>query len=217
MIVAYERVKTKTWIEHNSSVMKMLIFNMDNDREALDFLIMNKVILPRDPGDVILPIVDKWERGIVDSLEYLVSVYAAHEKVWSVPSIDSSYKTFSGHPLCDEQQKAFHMIMNNPITVIDGKAGAGKTDLLFPLHEIYAPDEIIACAWQGTNIARLAEMFPDSARTVHMTLYEHYNSCPRSPSRKDKKIGEAHCRFEKCRILVIDEGTFVLVFFFSFY
>ena len=98
--------------------------------------------------------------------------------------------------------------MNNPITVIDGKAGAGKTDLLYSLHKIYGPNEIIACAWQGTNIARLAEMFPGCARTVHMTLFEHYKHCPRSPYTAQKKTGEGFCQFEKCRILIIDEGLF---------
>ena len=145
VIVAYERVKNQTWIEHNSSVIIMTNFNMDKDKDCLDFLIINNVILHRAPMDVILPRVNRWERGIVDSLKYLVSTYADNEKNWSVPIINfCSFKTFSGHPLCDEQENALNMIMTNPITVIDGKAGAGKTDLLFALHKIYTQSEIIA-------------------------------------------------------------------------
>ena len=47
-------------------------------------------------------------------------------------------------------------------------------------------------------------MFPSSAKTVHMTLFEHYKHCPRSPCVK--KAGDGYCQFEKCKILVIDEG-----------
>lgn len=45
-------------------------------------------------------------------------------------------KTERGHELCDEQLAALRSFIHNPVTIINGPAGSGKTDFLQSLHPV---------------------------------------------------------------------------------
>lgn len=115
-------------------------------------------------------------------------------------------KSKQGHLLCEEQVAVMKMFIDEPITVLNGPAGSGKSDFLKAIHDVChriiinttPPEEnviapnapkkkkqateprgtVMATSAQGNNASDLNKLFEGSAFTTHKLLWAHHRTCP---------------------------------------
>jgi hypothetical protein len=203
----------------------------------------------------------KWEIGIAKMFEYLVCNHIANQTslmskdqcTWidnvrlntktivNRYSISESqlnrFKTFGGYALCDEQIKKAISILTNPLSIGNGKGGAGKTDMLNVLKMMYEPHQIMTTSWMGKVVTKLNKYYDGQSFTTHKLICTHNALCLDSPYTCDpltriadhhkimKKnphfipklrgktfmssigIGYNQCIFEDIKVLIIDESS----------
>jgi hypothetical protein len=135
--------------------------------------------------------------------------------------------------LCSEQRRALHHHKVNPLMLVIGKGGSGKTKLLSYIASLYKPGEVVATAFQNTNVGALKAAVHGCAFTSHMLVYTHDKLCHKSPYYnplsdknfddhtlrgfpvvRDPEEGEVvshigipykECIYEKMQVLILDE------------
>jgi len=106
----------------------------------------------------------------------------------------------TGRPLDTEQQKALRHALDNPISIIQGRAGTGKSFTLNALRETLETGgyQVIGLAPTNTAAKDLREAGFQDARTLHSFLYSH------------KKANEAGRPPPPCpRALIVDEAAMI--------
>jgi len=79
----------------------------------------------------------------------------------------------SGAALCEEQRDAVRRLMSEPITVLTGMGGVGKTAVLKATCDTYSRSQVVCCALTAQVAAMMTERTGFEARTVHSLLFEH--------------------------------------------
>jgi len=120
--------------------------------------------------------------------------------------------------LCCEQMKALYLHADVPIVTVTGRAGSGKSTLLKKIFECYNPGEVMAVAFQGRNVANLAQVLKKFCYTCHNLLSKHEKHCV-STCRALQKLGTSsladmkqdlgvfykRCPLESVRVLIFEE------------
>jgi hypothetical protein len=135
--------------------------------------------------------------------------------------------------LCSEQRRALHHHKANPLMLVIGKGGSGKTKLLSYIASLYNPGEVMGTAFQNANVGVLKKAMKGCAFTSHMLVYTHDRLCHKSPYFnplsdkssddftmrgfplvRDPEDGEAisrigipykECIYERIKVLIVDE------------
>lgn len=125
------------------------------------------------------------ERIILDGLKVVMSRFADEPPMRATPQEVEAYPLRPDHALCSEQLLAVMQILERPISVVSGPAGAGKSaslsELLAHLGAIVRPAQVTFAAYQGNNAATAAVTNTPFAATAHHILAKHANKCRRSP------------------------------------
>lgn len=84
----------------------------------------------------------------------------------------ASYSLPGNYCLSDEQQVAVRTILENPITVISGGAGTGKTSILYAVNDIIrvSNQDILQVALAGKAAQRLIQQTAEKAYTITSLL-----------------------------------------------
>jgi hypothetical protein len=122
---------------------------------------------------------------------------------------------------CSEQLKMMNRIKNQPITLVDGMGGAGKTDGCSMSFRYVKSEEGLFLTFQSVNAANARTRVTSHSFTIHKLMVLHAKFCWRSPywrphpdaSKQDpypvrSEIGLEFCKcpFESVRYAVLDEG-----------
>jgi hypothetical protein len=122
--------------------------------------------------------------------------------------------------LCDEQRKALKIALLNPVSVISGPGGCGKTRTLETFIKIVTQqdDICLVTAFQHKNVRHLKSIVPKNTKALFFTTHQliacHAKCCHQSPwassvkGTKDEvtNIEYSVCIFENVGTLVVDEA-----------
>lgn len=162
---------------------------------------------------VYLSVVYTWQSGILDTFEYLIckqvenqtimmknynsnirDIYGDKIKVdelikrYSKSDENiSNFRTKGGFPLCSEQAEFFRTVVDRPFVSGNGKAGAGKTDVLKFIAELYKPYEILCSSWMVKVATRLNASFPDQSFSTDKLICTHSQLCQNQLRTKDAR------------------------------
>jgi hypothetical protein len=77
--------------------------------------------------------------------------------------------------MCEEQQRAIDRSLRSPISIITGRGGTGKTEVLRKIIARYPPEQVLVTAFTGKVVSELTRRV-HKARTMHSLLVSevHY-------------------------------------------
>ena len=150
---------------------------------------------------------------------------SSEENSKAISIVTESMRTTGGFQLCDEQLGGISKISKNPIVLVNGRAGSGKSDMLRVLENNIRPENSIlvesnelATSFMGINVSHLRRVFKKNSFTTHQLLHAHNKYCFDSPYYRplpdaDSRTGAAilcgksskHCIFEHLQWLIIEE------------
>jgi len=205
----YLKIKKNTY-ENCHSLMKIEFENKSMDDQAISLLISNGIVVRSKFDDNFISLVQvvRQEQALIEAI-YTIESSPSFEPAKSIGKYNdddnddddddddyySSLQLSSGHKMCDEQKKAFMIMLKKPILAIDGSAGSGKTDFLNVIDQVYGK-VVYFTAFQGVNAGQLSRI-SENASTTHKLLYEH-----------SQHHNLLKCIFKDINVLVIDEvGT----------
>lgn len=206
----YDLMKKETFESKHAfstrSHMKQLMsrdFSTLEFNNGMDFLIEHSIVLINTDEEIFIRYVYMWEKCIANSFELLMQRSKSAKIEKRENSFYEKMTTFAGHKLCDEQLEAVKKFHSNPITVINGIPGSGKTDMLGIVSKLIQKKNVIATASQSLNVARLNQIFPQRSFTAHKLLYFHDSYCKSSPHsssrlRSGDKAKELGIEFKNC-------------------
>jgi len=186
----YEVLKKEAFEKKHVCTRVIELYNLTNSstfsratkEKSLEFLLDNNIATLTADGFVFIQYMYYWERCISLSVMCLYERHKFDQKLGSkVLDISRNLTTLGGHPLCNEQTTAITKFLENPIVLVNGLPGSGKTDMLSALAPCMPPETVFACAIKGIHVAKLNSIFPTRAFTAHMLLYFHDKYCQSSP------------------------------------
>lgn len=136
----------------------------DDIRSLSDNGIM-KPLLPRDDDRIFLSYVHRWQVQLVASL---VKIHMNSEEE-TLPITGNSQPRMK--TLSEAQKNALKHCLNNPVTLITGPGGVGKTAIMKELPNFIKKKNILFCAPTGTASCVLSDSVEDDAYTIHSILY----------------------------------------------
>lgn len=147
--------------------------------------------LVKSRGGLYIPVYYQAEKNAADRLKALA---ASDSKVLDVPAIPVT--AINGHEYSDEQKGAIKMALENPVMVLTGGPGSGKTTVLKGILDIFDQKglKVILAAPTGRAAKRMTTLTGREASTIHRLL--GYRS---GEGYFNKKIDTD--------VLVIDEGS----------
>ncbi|MDE7160981.1 MAG: AAA family ATPase [Muribaculaceae bacterium] len=118
-------------------------------------------------GGLYLPVFHKAE---TEGAEKLVQLAAAHPK--PVPKEDIPSCTGKGCPYTAEQKEAIRMVLDNPVSILTGGPGSGKTTVLRGVIKAIEKqgEKVVLCAPTGRAAKRMAMLTDHEAMTIHRLL-----------------------------------------------
>ena len=139
------------------------------------------------------------------------------EMIWTAHTLDEQDQFLEG--ACDEQTTGIKKAITEPIAVISGPGGSGKSfvakKIIRHLHNPENTLGVLVTAFQHKNIGALARDMPQTRIffTTHQLLAAHNRCCHKSPWKKgqekrDKTLcaGFETCIFERVEYLLVDEA-----------
>ena len=155
------------------------------------------------------PDMAKNEESVVDNLQRLIetNAHAAKSERLSDEKIEelfSQEQEKTGFALSDPQKEAVKLIINEPVSVVSGAPGAGKTTMvkaaLAALEKAgYQRNEIALCAPTGKAAKRLSQQTERTALTIHRLL--GYNPETGYEKNRYSKL--------KASVIIVDESSMV--------
>lgn len=82
------------------------------------------------------------------------------------------YQLDNGVPFAAEQIRAIKRAIVQPVTIITGRGGAGKSEIINYLCKLYPAEQILCVALQGRNGSDLTRRTGVRARTIHSVLLQ---------------------------------------------
>lgn len=147
--------------------------------------------LIRSRGGIYLPVYYIAEIDSAAKLTTLIKNRRPETDGYDIPQSD-----IDGHPLNEDQIKALKTVMTNPVTVITGGPGTGKTTTIRGIIKIFEEMDrkVILAAPTGRAAKRMADLAGTEAKTIHRLL--GYNM---GKGYRNKKFD--------ADVLVIDEAS----------
>lgn len=136
------------------------------NQEGLDFLKENNLLTVQ--GQMAqLSHITEMELNIRRSCETLKERFNAVD----IDESRTKHIKTSEIELSDEQNDAISRLLNNPVAILSGKAGSGKTTILTHIVDLYGKDAVIACGPTNRAAKVLTERVAP-ARTIHRLVYD---------------------------------------------
>ncbi|XP_073694797.1 DNA helicase B-like [Garra rufa] len=216
----YCRVTGSTYIERKMLLEKMQQWKIEDD--GLLFLHKHGILI-QENNKVALQNFFSYEKGIAESMRALLEgePWIIHLDVKEV--LQRRLREMFCDDLNDcaieldqDHVRAAEMICTNPVTVISGKGGSGKTTVVSMVFketmeeqtnqsdsDEKPPIEVLLTAPTGRAASLLTKRTGCTAYTLHQVLWSFMNR------KKDKSPQE--WKFSNVRVLVVDEGSLVSV------
>lgn len=123
--------------------------------------------LERSGDALYLPVYFQAEKEAAEKLARMISTDSKLEDSFMLPTTD-----LEGHPLNPDQSKAIAAVMNNPVTVITGGPGTGKTTTIRGIIELFenVGKKAILTAPTGRAAKRMSVLTGGEAKTIHRLL-----------------------------------------------
>ncbi|MDE6267216.1 MAG: AAA family ATPase [Muribaculaceae bacterium] len=164
--------------------------NPDKVVAVIDSLVMDGRLV-RSRGGVYLPVYYKAEKEAARRLMKLASAKVDSATLHDIPTHDSF-----GHEYSAMQRKAIRMAVENPVMLLTGGPGTGKTTVLKGVLDYFAAQgkNFILVAPTGRAAKRMSTLTGHEAQTIHRLL--------------GYRQGEGyHKKTLTTDLLVIDEGS----------
>lgn len=123
--------------------------------------------LIRSKGGLYLPVYYKAEKEGAEKLASLIRQAERNITPMPLPTHDRE-----GHPLSEGQLKAIETVMRNPVTIITGGPGTGKTTTVRGIIKLLEDMDknVILAAPTGRAAKRLSDLSGREAKTIHRLL-----------------------------------------------
>lgn len=123
--------------------------------------------LIRSHNGLYLPVYYKAEKEGAERLSELILNSRPSDEGYVIPTEDRE-----GHPLSEEQLTAIETVIKNPVTVITGGPGTGKTTTVRGLIRLLEDQEkqVVLAAPTGRAAKRLSDLAGREAKTIHRLL-----------------------------------------------
>lgn len=153
-------------------------------------LIKEERIIKSHKG-LYLPVYYRAEKESAEKIAAIIKKRTKEECEMPLPETDRS-----GNRLSKEQSDAIKTVMENPVTIITGGPGTGKTTTIRGVIELFEEQdkEVILAAPTGRAAKRLSDLAGREAKTIHRLL-----GYSQGKGYKNKKF--------KTDILIIDEAS----------
>ena len=118
-------------------------------------------------GGLYLPVYYKAEKEGAKKLAMIVNHFQKEPTEFPLPETDRE-----GHPLSSGQKKAIKTVVNNPVTVITGGPGTGKTTAVRGIIKLLEDHDrkVVLAAPTGRAAKRLSDLTGREAMTLHRLL-----------------------------------------------
>lgn len=123
--------------------------------------------LIRSKGGLYLPVYYKAEKESAERLASLIKASKDMNSEFSMPTHDRE-----GHVLSEEQIKAIETVVKNPVTIITGGPGTGKTTAVRGIIKLLEDEDkkVELVAPTGRAAKRLSDLSGREAKTMHRLL-----------------------------------------------
>ncbi len=147
--------------------------------------------LVEDNGGLYLPVFYKAETGVAKILREMLSNPVDDIDRFEIPEFD-----IAGHRYTDAQREAIAMALTNPVTVLTGGPGSGKTTVLKGILDILknTGKKVVLVAPTGRAAKRMSTLTGMEASTIHRLL-----GYRQGEGYRTKKID--------ADVIIIDEGS----------
>lgn len=135
-------------------------------RPQIDSLVDEERLVRSHEG-IYLPVYYHAEKETAKKLAGLIKRNRENHKVYEMPGTD-----VHGNPLNEEQRRALAAVMHNPVTVITGGPGTGKTTTVRGIIRLFEEMDrkVILVAPTGRAAKRLSDLAGAEAKTIHRLL-----------------------------------------------
>ncbi|KAL1275699.1 hypothetical protein QQF64_035322 [Cirrhinus molitorella] len=218
----YCRDTGSTYIEQKMLLEKMQQWKIED--EGFLFLYKHGILI-QENNKVALHNFFRYEKGIAECLRALIEgePWMIHLDVKEVlqrrlREMVHDYLNDSSIELDEDHIRAAEMICANPVTVISGKGGCGKTTVVSLVFkeameqqtsksdgDEKPPIEVLLTAPTGRAASVLTKKTGCTAYTMHQVLWSFMSR------KKDKSGNLQEWKFSNVRVLVVDEGSLVSV------
>lgn len=149
-----------------ATTAKITGINPEKISPEIDNLIKEERIVKSHEG-LYLPVYYKAEKEGAEKLSKLIKNFRCQETEFSLPTTDRE-----GHLLSQRQLKAIETVMKNPITVITGGPGTGKTTTIRGVIKLLEDldKKVTLAAPTGRAAKRLADLAGKEASTLHRLM-----------------------------------------------
>lgn len=123
--------------------------------------------LVKSHNGLYLPVYYKAEKEGAEKLAALIKAHRHLTTDFPLPSTDRE-----GHPLSEGQIKAITTVMQNPVTIITGGPGTGKTTTIRGVIKLLEDHDkkVVLAAPTGRAAKRLSDLSGHEAKTIHRLL-----------------------------------------------
>lgn len=159
-------------------------------RRQLDSLIADERLVRSHDG-IYLPVYYEAEKIATEKIADLIKHYRPTDVEFEIPATD-----IHGNPLNESQREAIITVMNNPLTVITGGPGTGKTTTIRGITGLFEDmgKRVVLAAPTGRAAKRMADLSGGKSKTLHRLL--------------GYRMGRGYLnRHLEADILVIDEAS----------
>lgn len=123
--------------------------------------------LVRSRDGIYLPVYFNAEKSTAKKLADLINGFSPGRDIIDIPGVDGE-----GNALNADQIKAIETVMANPVTVITGGPGTGKTTAVRGIVKLFEDMDrkVVLVAPTGRAAKRLADLAGTEAKTIHRLL-----------------------------------------------
>lgn len=139
---------------------------VENVEKEVDSLIREERLVRSHEG-LYLPVFYLAEKEAAEKLSRLILQRKENDVNFEIPNYD-----LSGNPLNDGQKAAIRTVMENPVTVITGGPGTGKTTAIRGLISLFEDmgKKVVLAAPTGRAAKRMSDLSGFEAKTIHRLL-----------------------------------------------
>ena len=165
--------------------------------EGLEYLLKHGIIYKLDADRVVLTEILEWQALLKKNCKTIRERFNAEKG--GMPTRDGGRFNLELSP---EQQKALSILSDNPIAVMSGIAGSGKTTIIKYLDQKFEEGTFV-CLAPTNRAARIVSDKVRPTKTIHKTVLELFGD--------ESEIDE-----KKVRVLLIDEASMIPERLFSY-
>lgn len=140
--------------------------SIDEAKRELEHLVQEERLIRSHDG-IYLPVYYNAEKEAAKKLTSLIRQSKQIAEDYEIPTAD-----IAGNPLTEDQRTALSTVMTNPVTVITGGPGTGKTTTVRGIINLFEgmDKKVILAAPTGRAAKRMTDLAGAEAKTIHRLL-----------------------------------------------